>query len=93
MLKPILDPFKLQPNYASTGGCCRSHGLDFVGPSSATTPLKGFLTHDGGISNAASSLVPVVFYLGAFDSIACYKQVFGLSKTCHGLNCYSGFAP
>ena len=37
--------------------------------------------------------VPVVFYVGAFDSIACYKQVFGLSKTYHGLNCYSGFAP
>ena len=34
-----------------------------------------------------------VFYLGAFDSIACYKQVYGLSKTYYRLNCYSGFAP
>ena len=37
--------------------------------------------------------VPVVFYLGAFDSIACFKQAFGLSKTFHGLNCFSGFTP
>ena len=32
------------------------------------------------------SYVPVIFYLGAFDSIACYKQEFGLSKTSHGLD-------
>ena len=44
MFKPILDPFKLQPCYACTGGYCRSHGPYYVGPSSATTSLKGFLT-------------------------------------------------
>ena len=32
--------------------------------------------------------VPVVFYLGALDSIVCFKQVFGLSKPYHGLNCF-----
>ena len=32
------------------------------------------------------SYVPVIFYLGAFDSIACYKQEFGLSKTSLGLD-------
>ena len=93
MFKPILDPSKLQPSYACIGDYCKSHHPYYVGPSFTITPLKGFLTHDGGISNTASSPVPIVFYLGAFDSIACYKQVFGLSKTCHGLNCYSGFSP
>ena len=32
--------------------------------------------------------VPAVFYLGTLDSIACFKQAFGLSKTCQGLNCF-----
>ena len=32
------------------------------------------------------SLMPSFSYLGAFDSIACYKQEFGLSKTSHGLD-------
>ena len=77
------------------GGCCRSHGPYKVGPSSATTPKKGSLTHDGGTSNAASSLqdfpgdsgqqscCPLP---GASGGIACYKQEFGLSKTGHGLD-------
>ena len=37
------------------GGCCKSHGPYIVGPSSATTPKRGSLTHDGATSNAASS--------------------------------------
>ena len=57
MFKPILDPLKLQPSYACTGDYCRSHGPYYVGPSSAITSLRGFLTHDGGISNAASMLL------------------------------------
>ena len=56
MFKPILDPSKLQPSYACTGDYYKSHGPYYVGPSFTITPLKGFLTHDGGISNAASSL-------------------------------------
>ena len=38
MFKPILDPFKLQPSYAYTRDCCRSHGPYYTGPSSAKTP-------------------------------------------------------
>ena len=54
MFKPILDLFSLQPSCACSGDCCRSHGPYYVGPSSATTPKKGSLTHGGGTSNAAS---------------------------------------
>ena len=56
MFKPILDPLKLQPSYACTGDYYKSHGPYHVGPSFTITPLKGFLTHDGGISDVTSSL-------------------------------------
>ena len=77
------------------GGCCRSHGPYKVGPSSATTPIKGSLIHDGGTSNAPSTLQDNPVELGQHSccplprpsgGIACYKQGFRLSKTSHDLD-------
>ena len=63
--KPFLDPFQLQPCYACTGGFCRSYGPYYIGSSSASTSSRGFLSHDDGISNAASSLCSCCLLLGS----------------------------
>ena len=77
------------------GGCCRSHGPYKVGPSSATTPKKGPLTHDGGTSNAASSLQDNPGDSGQHSccplprssgGTACYRQEFTLSNSNHDLD-------